>query len=137
MWRGGCGLDIVARLGNDGERGLLRVAVGLLGLHDVGSLAQLCLPHTVTDVLSLKEDVGLVVDRHEDIAEVVAHVTLLDVDHLGLCGIVIGGDIQLQLTLIAVLLGLNLVLAEVQVLVVNRRLAHRDTVDVNLRLGNL
>ena len=117
MWRGWYSRDVVSLLCHNGERCLLRVAVGLACLDDVGALAQLGLPEAVTHVLTLKPDVGLVFHRDVHIAEVVAHVALLHVDHLVLLRVVLSGYPYLYLTLVAVFLGLNLVLTEVQVLV--------------------
>ena len=67
----------------------------------------------------------------------VAHIALFHVDHLVLLRVVVSGYPHLCLTFVAVLLSLNLVLAEVQILVVDRASAQILTIDIDSRTGHL
>ena len=79
MGRRGSGLDVVLLLGHHGKGGLLGVAVGLAGLHDIGAFTQLCLPGAGAYVAVLKPDVGLVGHCDVHITEMVGHVAHVDI----------------------------------------------------------
>ena len=125
-----CSLHSILLLCNYCKRSLLWVAVGLAGLYNVRTFAQLGLPSAIAHVLTLEPDFSTVINVYRYVTKVIGHIALLNINQTK-AGIVVSSNNERGLTLEAVLQGTNGVTTVVQVLVVNGRLTHVFAINVD------